>query len=1052
MIPLRVQLRGFMSYRDEATFNFEGSKLWMLSGPNGAGKSTVFDAIGWVLYGVHRGGKQKAHELINQGSSTLAVEFDFRIGEDDYRVRRTLGKTGKPTFQAWHLKGPNPPSGKGVPGEARVITNTDYKDGFEEWIKQTIGLDDLTFTASVMLQQGKSDALLEADPKKRHEMLSQIVGLEAYERLHEKADSERKAFEGAAKNLQAQLAGLTLVDEAQITQAEAQAKEWEVQAKAAHETHLQWTQLLVRAERWQELREEQDAIENHLREAKELFSRAENIEADAARFSDLTATLPHLREVWQERKRLRECDGLIGQKTAQQQATQDAFEKAKARFEQAKQSQADLQKQHSETQARRDEAREQEVELRGHLGPLDELENARRELQSLDAELSRFAADLDSRLTLAREVAERGQEIKNALPWLRQFASSRASFRNLKNEAKQTEAELQAKRADLEKALKRLSEVEEREPQLRQEVLNAQARATELQTLREQIRKRVERLKSQENLAECEYCGQPLTAEHIETEKNRIRGEFTQAGEELQVAQSKRDELQTEQAELQSESKVLNIRLQRLNEDIYRLDCNVTKARELGMTEKQRGEEAFAALPPEYQLKIDDSGEGKWNQLAISFYPGDDDLREAAQRAQEATAAQAKLQTLQNQKAERDELRARRAPFESIRLAKESEYPPEREAEIRQAHRQAKSELEDATQALQLLEAPLQSAVREAETAQSQIEATREKQQQAQSEVAQESARREGIERALQNALKNVPASWQNATENLSATQLEEWQSEMASLQGADEKLALLQAAQRDNAGQLKRLRQIEDESDNIPVAARRSAEDVAREENQARGEHENALAQQRTFEKEKQRLEDLKQRRVEAEKNLKKVEKQAQLYKILAEYLGRDRLQRFLLQQAESGIVSNANQVLDRISGGSLRLELRHDGNEPAAKKVTALDLLAFNSEAGTDPMPVYLLSGSQRFRVAVSLALGIGQFAGTGTRRIESVIIDEGFGSLDQEGRREIIDELHNLKEELSRIILVSHQDEFADAFPHRYGIELQNGSSVVTLMDEA
>ena len=65
--------------------------------------------------------------------------------------------------------------------------------------------------------------------------------------------------------------------------------------------------------------------------------------------------------------------------------------------------------------------------------------------------------------------------------------------------------------------------------------------------------------------------------------------------------------------------------------------------------------------------------------------------------------------------------------------------------------------------------------------------------------------------------------------------------------------------------------------------------------------------------------------------------------------------------------------------------------------------------------------------------------------------MIIDEGFGSLDQEGRREIIEELHNLSEELSRIILVSHQDEFADAFPFRYGIELKDNTSVVTLMDE-
>lgn len=1051
MIPLRVQLRGFMSYRDEGTFDFEGSKLWMLSGPNGSGKSTVFDAITWVLYSVHRGGKQKAHELINQGSSGLMVEFDFRIGEDDYRVKRTLGKTGKPTFQAWHLKGPNPPAGKGIPGEARPIPNSDYKDGFEDWVTHTIGLDELTFTASVMLQQGKSDALLEADPKKRHEMLSQIVGLEKYEELHAHADASRKEFEGAAKNMNVQLAGLAIVDEAQIKEAEAQAKEWEAQAKAAHEKHLQWTQLLVRAERWQELREEQAGIENQLRDAQELFNQAAQIEASATRLHDLNSALPRLRDVWSESQLLRECEQTIARQNAILQAAQNAFSDAKNRLANAQKTLADLQNQHATLQAQRDEAREREIELRGHLPALDELENARRELQNLDAELSHFSIDLDTRISVAKASAEHGQEIKNALPWLKKFASSRAAFRTLKNEAKQTETELKAKRDEQGTALRRLSEIEKREPLLRQEVLQSQERATEMQTLREQIRKRVERLKSQENLAECEYCGQPLTPEHIEAEKDRIRGEFSRAGEEAQTAQKRRDELQSEHGELQSEAKILNVRLQRLNEDIYRLDCNVTKARELGMNEKLLGEEAFAALPLDYQGKIDASGEGKWNDLIASYYPDDDDLQHAAQLAQEAASAQLKLQSLQNQKASRDDLRARRAPFEGIRQTRESEYPAQREAEIRQSHSEAQCAMQNAQVALQNLEAPLQNAQRAAEKSNAEIETARDEQQRATTQAAQENARREGIERALQNALSNVPDSWRSAAQSLDEAQLQVWQNEAVSLRGADEKLAALQSAQRDNAAHLKRLRQIEDESDNIPVKARRAPQDVAQEETAARGEHENALAQQRVFEKEKQRLEDLKVRRFETEKDLKRIEKRAQLYKILAEYMGRDRLQRYLLQQAESGIVSNANQVLDRISGGSLRLELRHDGSEPTTKKISALDLLAYNSEAGEEPMPVYLLSGSQRFRVAVSLALGIGQFAGTGTRRIESVIIDEGFGSLDQEGRREIIEELHNLKDELSRIILVSHQDEFADAFPHRYGIELHNGSSVVTLMDE-
>ena len=90
--------------------------------------------------------------------------------------------------------------------------------------------------------------------------------------------------------------------------------------------------------------------------------------------------------------------------------------------------------------------------------------------------------------------------------------------------------------------------------------------------------------------------------------------------------------------------------------------------------------------------------------------------------------------------------------------------------------------------------------------------------------------------------------------------------------------------------------------------------------------------------------------------------------------------------------------------------------------------------------------LSGSQKFRVAVSLALAIGQYARGGQGRpIESVIIDEGFGSLDREGRDEMIDQLRALRGRLARIVLVSHQEEFAQAFPDGYQFEVKDGTTV-------
>ena len=65
--------------------------------------------------------------------------------------------------------------------------------------------------------------------------------------------------------------------------------------------------------------------------------------------------------------------------------------------------------------------------------------------------------------------------------------------------------------------------------------------------------------------------------------------------------------------------------------------------------------------------------------------------------------------------------------------------------------------------------------------------------------------------------------------------------------------------------------------------------------------------------------------------------------------------------------------------------------------------------------------------------------------------MIIDEGFGSLDKDGRDDMIQELHLLSQHLKRIILVSHQDEFAGAFANGYTVKLSaDGASRVSLLE--
>jgi len=54
MIPVKLHLRGFLSYREPVEIDFSPFELACISGQNGAGKSSLLDAITWALFGEAR--------------------------------------------------------------------------------------------------------------------------------------------------------------------------------------------------------------------------------------------------------------------------------------------------------------------------------------------------------------------------------------------------------------------------------------------------------------------------------------------------------------------------------------------------------------------------------------------------------------------------------------------------------------------------------------------------------------------------------------------------------------------------------------------------------------------------------------------------------------------------------------------------------------------------------------------------------------------------------------------------------------------------------------
>ncbi len=180
--------------------------------------------------------------------------------------------------------------------------------------------------------------------------------------------------------------------------------------------------------------------------------------------------------------------------------------------------------------------------------------------------------------------------------------------------------------------------------------------------------------------------------------------------------------------------------------------------------------------------------------------------------------------------------------------------------------------------------------------------------------------------------------------------------------------------------------------------------------------------------------LQETVKRRKKVEADLAAANRQRTLYGRLAELLGRGGLQAFLLDAAVQGIAHLANETLSRISGGQLQLHIQR---HPSARGEEEIVIQAVDLASSDEPLDVQFVSGSQKFRASVALAAGIGQYAGRGAGSVRSLIIDEGFGSLDTQGRQEMIDELRNLSQLMDRLIVVSHQEDFQDRtlFPTGY-----------------
>ncbi len=202
-------------------------------------------------------------------------------------------------------------------------------------------------------------------------------------------------------------------------------------------------------------------------------------------------------------------------------------------------------------------------------------------------------------------------------------------------------------------------------------------------------------------------------------------------------------------------------------------------------------------------------------------------------------------------------------------------------------------------------------------------------------------------------------------------------------------------------------------------------------EEKEAR----NLLGQATELISRSQQLEKLFEQRKQEKRNL---EKEQTSFEELALAFGKKGIQAMIIETAIPEIENEANKLLFRLTDGRMRITLATqretktklaDGEKGI---VETLDII-ISDEMGERPYEMY--SGGEAFRVNLSLRLALSKLL---TRRagarLQFLVIDEGFGTQDVEGRTKIVEVLDAIKNDFEKILIITHLEELKEEFPTR------------------
>ncbi len=167
-------------------------------------------------------------------------------------------------------------------------------------------------------------------------------------------------------------------------------------------------------------------------------------------------------------------------------------------------------------------------------------------------------------------------------------------------------------------------------------------------------------------------------------------------------------------------------------------------------------------------------------------------------------------------------------------------------------------------------------------------------------------------------------------------------------------------------------------------------------------------------------------------------------LYTELRDAFGKKGLQAMIIESAIPEVEAEANRLLGRMSDNRMSLRLETQREKVTGGVAETLDIIIAD-ELGARPYEMF--SGGEGFRANLALRIAISRLlARRAGAQLQTLIIDEGFGSQDAQGRSLVVEAINSIQHDFERIIVITHIEELKDLFPARIDVvKTAHGSRV-------